>query len=72
VREAIRTRGEEVERVIMKELSQMITKGVWTPVDGRKLTAEERSRIIRSSMFLNARLAVYRPSVSHNYAASCV
>jgi Reverse transcriptase (RNA-dependent DNA polymerase) len=36
----------------MKELSQMITKGVWTPIDGRKLTAEERSRIIRSSMFL--------------------
>jgi hypothetical protein len=52
VREAIRTRGEEAERVIMKELSQMIIRGVWTPIDGRKLTAEERSRIIRSSTFL--------------------
>jgi hypothetical protein len=36
----------------MKELSQMIIKGVWTPIDGRKLTAEERSRIIRSSTIL--------------------
>ena len=30
----------------------MLTKEVWTPVDGRKLTAEERSRVIRSSMFI--------------------
>jgi Reverse transcriptase (RNA-dependent DNA polymerase) len=52
VREAIRTRGEEAERVIMKELSQMITKRVWTLIDGKRLTAEERARIIRSSMFL--------------------
>jgi Reverse transcriptase (RNA-dependent DNA polymerase) len=52
VREAIRTRGEEAERVIMKELNQMITKRVWTPIDGKRLTAEERSRVIRSSMFL--------------------
>lgn len=52
VREAIRTRGEEAERVIMKELNQMINKRVWTPVDGKKLSAEQRSCIIRSSMFL--------------------
>jgi hypothetical protein len=52
VREAIRTRGEEAERVIMKELNQMITKRVWTPIDGKRFTAEERSRVIRSSMFL--------------------
>ena len=52
VREAIRTRGEEAERVIMKELNQMINKRVWTLIDGKKLTAEERSSIIRSSMFL--------------------
>jgi Reverse transcriptase (RNA-dependent DNA polymerase) len=38
--------------VIMKELNQMLTKRVWTPVDGKKLTAEQRSQIIRSSMFL--------------------
>ena len=52
VREAIRTRGEEAERVIMKELSQMINKRVWTPIDGKKLTADERRAIIQSSMFL--------------------
>jgi hypothetical protein len=52
VREAIRTRGEDVERVIKKELNQMLTKRVLTAVDGKKLTAEQRSQIIRSSMFL--------------------
>jgi Reverse transcriptase (RNA-dependent DNA polymerase) len=52
VREAIRTRGEEAERVIMKELSQMVNKRVWTPIDGKKLTADERRAMIRSSMFL--------------------
>jgi hypothetical protein len=52
VRYAILTRGEEAERVIMKELVQMINKKVWTPIDGRKLTAEERRSIILSSMFL--------------------
>ena len=30
----------------------MITKKVWTPVDGRSLTAEQRNGVIRSSMFL--------------------
>jgi hypothetical protein len=44
VREAIQTRGEDAERVIMKELNQMLTKRVWTPVDGKKLTAEQRSQ----------------------------
>ena len=52
VREAMRTRGEEAERVVMKELGQMINKGVWTLVNGRTLGAEEQGRIIRSSMFL--------------------
>jgi hypothetical protein len=52
VREAIRTRGEEAERVILMELAQMVNKNVWTPIDGRLLTAEERGSIIRSSMFL--------------------
>jgi Reverse transcriptase (RNA-dependent DNA polymerase) len=52
VRDAIRTRGAEAERLITKELNQMLTKRVWTPVDGKKLTAEDRVRIIRSSMFL--------------------
>ena len=52
VREALRTRGDEAERVIMKELQQMLTKKVWTPVHGKTLTADQRSRVIRSSMFL--------------------
>jgi hypothetical protein len=30
VRKAIRTRGEEAERVILKELSRVITRRVWT------------------------------------------
>ena len=52
VREALRTRGAEAEKVIMKELEQMLNKSVWTPIDVRRLTAEQRGRIIRSSMFL--------------------
>jgi hypothetical protein len=49
VREALRTRGEEAERVIMKEL---LDKNVWTPVDWRTLTPQQRGAVIRSSMFL--------------------
>ena len=52
MREALRTRGAEAEKVIMKELEQMLNKSVWTPIDVRRLTAEQRGRIIRSSMFL--------------------
>ena len=52
VKEALRTRGDDAERVIMKELNQMLTKKVWTPVDGRSLTAGQRSSVIRSSVFL--------------------
>ena len=33
VNEVLRTRGKDAECVIMKELSQMIEKKVWTPVD---------------------------------------
>jgi hypothetical protein len=32
VREALRTRGEEADRVIMKELNQMITKWCGHPL----------------------------------------
>lgn len=52
VNEALRTRGKDAESVIQKELSQMITKKVWTPVDIRRLSTDEKRRIIRSSMFL--------------------
>jgi hypothetical protein len=52
VREAHRTRVQEVERVIMKELGQTLEKKVWTPVEIRTLTADQRRGVIRSSMFL--------------------
>ena len=53
VREALRTRGNDARLVINKELRQMIDKKVWAPVLYNRLTAGERSCIIRSSMFLN-------------------
>jgi hypothetical protein len=52
VNEALRTRGKDAETVIQKELGQMIEKKVWTPVDIRGLSHDEKARIIRSSMFL--------------------
>ena len=52
VNEALQTRGRGAETVIQKELNQMIEKKVWTPVQVRELSGEEKSRIIRSSMFL--------------------
>ena len=52
VNAALRTRGKDAECVILKELNQMITKKVWTPVDLKGLSGAEKRRIIRSSMFL--------------------
>ena len=52
VKEALRSRGAEAERVILKELSQMVDKEVWTPVQLKKLTSTENRGIIRSQMFL--------------------
>ena len=50
--EALRTRGDAALSVIEKELKQMIDKKVWAPVSVSDLSAEEKHRIIRSSMFL--------------------
>ena len=52
VKEALKSRGAEAVRVIKKELSQMLTKGVWTPVHLPALTKAERWSMIRSQMFL--------------------
>ena len=52
VRDALRDRGTDAKNVIDKELSQMITKRVWTPVHVSDLSQADRSRIIRSSMFI--------------------
>ena len=50
--EALRTRGDAAVSVIKKELGQMIAKKVWSPVNLKGLTNDEKHRIIRSSMFL--------------------
>ena len=50
VKQAMKTRGEDAERVIMKELSQMVDKRVWRHT--HRLSALDRGRIIRSQMFL--------------------
>ena len=52
VKQAMKTRGEDAERVIMKELSQMVDKRVWRPVHVHRLSPQDRGRIIRSQMFL--------------------
>jgi hypothetical protein len=52
VREALRTRGAEASKVITQELKQMLDRKVWVPIEGAKLTASQRSAVIRSSMFL--------------------
>ena len=52
VNEALRTRGDAAVSVIEKELGQMIAKNVWSPVNMKGLTNDEKHRIIRSSMFL--------------------
>ena len=52
VRAAIRERGDEARPVIIKELQQMVQKGVWHGVRVTDLSDAQRRSIIRSSMFL--------------------
>ena len=52
VRQALNSRGEEAEKVIMKELAQMDKLKVWKPIHGGSLDATQRAAVIRSSMFL--------------------
>ena len=42
VKEALRSRGVVAEKVILKELSQMIDKKVWTSVRMNVLTSKEK------------------------------
>ena len=49
---ALKTSRVEAERVILKELSQMMSKEVWEPVHLSSLNGTDRSRMIRSQMFL--------------------
>ena len=52
VKNALKTRGEGAERVVLKELSQMMCERVWEPVHVSSINGTDRSRIIRSQMFL--------------------
>ena len=52
VKEALKSRGAEAERVILIELAQMKDKKVWTPVHMSVLSSTEKHGIIRSQMFL--------------------
>ena len=52
VKEALKSRGAEAERVILQELGQMRDKKVLTPVHMSVLTNTEKHGIIRSQMFL--------------------
>jgi predicted lactoylglutathione lyase len=52
VKAALRDRRDEATPVIMAELKQMLEKKVWHGVHTRTLTRNQRSAIIRSSMFL--------------------
>ena len=60
VNEVLRTRGKYAESVIEKKLGQMLTKKVWTPVNVKLLSYEEKGRIIRSSMFLKEKFLARR------------
>jgi hypothetical protein len=55
VRDALRTKGDEAKRVILKELQQMLTLRVIRPVHRAQLSESQRRAIIRSSMFLKAK-----------------
>jgi Reverse transcriptase (RNA-dependent DNA polymerase) len=56
VKEALRTRGAEAEKVIMQELSQMMDRRVWTVVKLSDLSTRQKMDIIRSSMFLKMKV----------------
>jgi hypothetical protein len=52
VKQALRTRGDDAEKVIIKELTQMDVLGVWEAVKAANMKSAERMSVIRSSMFL--------------------
>ena len=52
VKAAIKTHGDTAEESITKEIRQLWEKNAWTPVMKKDIPQEDRSRIIRSFMFL--------------------
>ena len=55
VRDALRTRGVEAKRVILKELKQMSDRKVFRTILRSGLDSSDRRSTIRSSMFLKAK-----------------
>jgi hypothetical protein len=56
VKEGLRTRGADAEKVIMQELGQMMERKVWTAVKLVDLSTRQKMDIIRSSMFLKMKV----------------
>jgi hypothetical protein len=52
VKQALRTRGDDAEKVIIKVLTQMDVLGVWEAVKSENMKSAERMSVFRSSMFL--------------------
>ena len=52
VKTAIKTHGDTAVESITKEIRQLWEKNAWTPVMKKEIPQEDRSRIIRSFMFL--------------------
>lgn len=69
VKEALRSRGDEAERVILEELAQMRDKKVWTPMHISVLTSTEKHGIIRSQMFLKEK---YLPTGEFKKLKACL
>jgi hypothetical protein len=51
-KQALKTRGDDADKVIIKELMQMDILKVWEAVRAQDMSAAERAGVIRSSMFL--------------------
>jgi hypothetical protein len=56
LREAMRTDGERTEAAINLELTQLMVMNVFAPVHAHRLPVDQRSRVIRSIMFLKQKL----------------
>ena len=52
VKRGIKDYGDKARQAIIDELSQMLKKGVFRPVHYHQLSDQERSRVLRSIMFL--------------------
>lgn len=55
IRDALRTKGDEAKRVILKEFQQMLTLKVIRPVHRAPLSKSQSRATVWSSMFLKAK-----------------